>query len=264
MHGRSLEALSPRELRLMFRSGKIVRPTTGLAHGYAQANLLVLPQAAAFDFLMFCTLNPKPCPVLEVGRPGDPHSYRFAPGADIRYDLPLYRVYEGCKWNEVTEISSLWEHDSTFFLLGCSFSFEEALVQAGIPIRNVEQRRNCPMYITNIDCTPAGRFKGKLVVSMRPIPAQLVARAVEVTARFPRAHGSPIHIGEPESIGIPDLTKPDFGDPLDWVKGDVPVFWACGVTSQLAATQAGLPVVIAHAPGHLLIGDIRCEELAWW
>lgn len=260
---KTARGLSPAELRSAIRKGDFDRPTPGLAPGYAQANLVVLPKDLAFEFLLFCQRNPKPCPVLDVTEPGDPEPKMVAPGADLRTDLPRYRIYEyGQMVAEVTDITNYWREDFVAFLLGCSFTFEEALLSAGIPVRHIEEEKNVPMYITNIPCRAAGFFQGPLVVSMRPIPAHLVTKAVQVTSRFPAVHGAPVHIGYPEVIGIKDIAKPDFGDAVTIYPGEVPVFWACGVTPQAVVMNSKPPLVITHAPGHMFITDLRNEELA--
>lgn len=251
------------ELRAAIRRGEYTQPTPGLAPGYAQANLVILPQKYAFDFLLFCTRNPKPCPVLDVTEAGSPVPRLAAPGADLRTDLPRYRVWEcGVLKAEVTDISAYWRDDLVAFLLGCSFTFEAALLGAGIPVRHIEEGRNVPMFITDRECTPAGVFHGPLVVSMRPIPPDQVVRAVQVTSRYPAVHGAPVHIGDPAVIGIRDVMKPDFGDAVTFKPGEVPVFWACGVTPQAVAMEAKPDFMITHAPGHMFITDLRNEELA--
>ncbi|MHB1415158.1 MAG: putative hydro-lyase, partial [Chloroflexota bacterium] len=221
----------PAAIREAIRRGEWARPTAGLAPGYVQANLAILPRDLAFDFLVFCQRNPKPCPLLDVTDIGSPHPPLLAPGADLRTDLPRYRVYrEGRLEAEVRDITDLWRDDLVAFLLGCSFTFEEALLAAGIPVRHQEEGVNVPMFITNVECRPAGAFHGPMVVSMRPIPQGQVIRAVQVTSRFPSVHGAPVHIGDPLALGIRDLGKPDFGDPVSIRANEVPVFWACGVT----------------------------------
>ncbi len=253
----------PSAVRELFRRGELVRPTAGLAEGYAQANLVVLPQEVAFDFLLFCQRNPKPCPVLEVMEPGEFEPKATAPGADIRRDLPLYRIYRhGQMVAEVQDLVDYWDDNLVTFLLGCSFTFESALLRAGIPVRHIEAGCNVPMYITSIQTRPAGRFHGPMVVSMRPIPRDQVVRAVQVTSRYPQVHGAPVHIGDPEAIGIKDLGRPDFGDPVEVRPGEVPVFWACGVTPQAVALEVKPPLMITHAPGHMFITNVRDEELA--
>ena len=256
-------AKSPRELRALIRRAEWNAPTAGLALGYVQANLVVLPQAQAFDFLLFCQRNPRSCPLIEVMEPGITEPAITAPGADIRTELPRYRVYrDGVLTREVEDIKEEWRDDLTTFLLGCSFTFEAALASAGIPLRHMEEGKNVSMYVTNIDTVPAGRFSGPTVVSMRPIPRNKVVKAVQVTSRFPNAHGSPLHIGDPRAIGIQDLEHPDYGDSTIIKEEEVPVFWACGVTPQAVAVRSKPPLMITHAPGHMFITDMRDEELA--
>lgn len=253
----------PAELRSRFRRGDLVRPTAGLAPGFVQANLVVLPRAQAFDFLLFTQRNPKPCPLLEVVEPGSAEPRQMAPGADLRTDLPKYRVYrDGVLVDEPIDLSSRWSGDLVSFLIGCSFTFESALVDAGIPVRHIEQCSNVPMYITSLPTVPAGAFHGPMVVSMRPIPSGQIVRAVQVTSRFPAVHGAPVHIGDPAAIGIADLAKPDLGDPVEIRAGEVPVFWACGVTPQAVAMASKPALMITHAPGHMFITDRRDSEYA--
>ena len=254
---------SPRQVREMFRQGGLVRPTAGLCKGYVQANLAIVPKNLAYDFLLFCQRNPKPCPVLDVTDAGSPEPRFLAPGADLRYDIPLYRVWKsGVLVDEPTDVAKYWRDDLVAFLLGCSFTFETALLNADVPVRHIEEDRNVPMYITNIACRPAGFFHGPTVVSMRPMRPDLAIRAVQVTSRFPGVHGAPEHIGDPAAIGIADVHKPDFGDSVTIHPGEVPVFWACGVTPQAVAMAVKPELMITHAPGHMFIGDIRDESLA--
>lgn len=258
--GEALRSLTPAAVRGRFRAGLRV-PTAGCAAGFSQANLVVVQQEAASEFERFVRLNPKPCPLLDITEPGTPLT-RLAAGADLRTDLPAYRVWEhGECAAEPDDISAYWRGDLVAFLLGCSFTFERALAEAGVPVRHVEQGSNVPMFITNRQCQPAGRFAGPLVVSMRPVPAGLVATAAEVTARFPAAHGAPVQAGDPAALGIADLARPDFGDPVVPEAGDVPVFWACGVTPQVALIRAMLPLAITHAPGHMLVTDVPDADL---
>ncbi|MCL6518010.1 putative hydro-lyase [Alicyclobacillus sp.] len=253
--------LTPSEMRERIRSGAWTGPTAGAATGYTQANLAILPRDLAFEFLLFCQRNPKPCPVLDVTEPGSPVPKLVAPTADLRTDVPKYRVYRnGELVEETTDIRPWWSDDLVAFLLGCSFTFERALMDNGVPVRHIEENCNVPMYKTNIPCTPAGRFSGPMVVSMRPIPQGQVVRAVQVTSRFPAVHGAPVHIGDPEAIGIRDLAKPDFGDPVPVRPGEVPVFWACGVTPQAVAMHVKPALMITHAPGHMFITDVRDEQ----
>src|SRR6266540_758462 len=239
-------------VRCLARSGELSGPTAGLAMGFVQANLVVVPRDLAFDFLLFCQRNPKPCPLLDVTEAGSPEPRLVAPGADLRTDLPRYRVYrDGELTDEPTDLRGWWRDDFVGFLLGCSFTFESALLQAGVPVRHLEQGCNVPMYRTNLACRPAGVFNGPMVVSMRPLtPAQAVT-ATRVCGRFPRAHGVPVHFGDPAVIGIRDVSKPDFGDPVEVRSGEVPVFWACGVTPQAVAMQVRPPFLITHKPGHM-------------
>jgi uncharacterized protein YcsI (UPF0317 family) len=227
-----------------------------------QANLVVVPRELAFDFLLFCQRNPKACPLLEVTEVGSPEPRQTAAGADLRTDLPRYRVYrDGELTDEPDDLRPLWQADFVAFLLGCSFTFENALQQAALPIRHLEMSCNVPMYRTNIPCASAGCFAGPMTVSMRPMtPAQAV-RAVRVCSRFPRAHGAPVHLGDPTVIGIRDLDKPDFGDPVEIHPGEIPVFWACGVTPQTVAMQARPPLLITHKPGHMFVTDLRDIDL---
>ena len=252
-----LARATPRQVRALIREGRWDRPTAGLCHGYLQANLVVLPREQADDFLLFCQRNPAPCPLLETTQPGSWVPRRTAPDADLRTDVPRYRVYRyGRLEAEPTDIVALWRDDLVAFLLGCSFTFEAALMAAGIPVRHIEERKNVPMYITRVPCVPAGVFRGPLVVSMRPIPAQLVDRAIEVTAALPAAHGAPVHVGDPAAIGIADLARPDYGEAVTVRPGEVPVFWACGVTPQAVALESRPVLMITHAPGHMFITDL--------
>lgn len=258
----TLSCQLPADVRTACRNGEWTDVTAGLCGPFAQANLAILPADWAFDFLRFCQANPKPCPVLEVTDPGDPVLHRVAPQADLRTDLPRYRVYRhGELVDEVLDLTTLWQDDLVGFLIGCSFSFEAELLTAGIPVRHIELGSNVPMYRTNIPCHPAGRFHGPVVVSMRPMLAHQAIQAVTVTSRLHAVHGAPIHLGDPSLIGISDLDKPDYGDPVPLYPGEIPVFWACGVTPQAAALASKPPLMITHAPGHMLITDIRNEEL---
>jgi uncharacterized protein YcsI (UPF0317 family) len=254
--------LTPSQAREVFRTGEIPETTSGWCRGYVQANLLVVPRDLAFDALLFAVRNPAPCPLLEVTDPGDPYAREVAT-ADLRTDLPAYRVYEnGRLAAEVPDVTELWRDDLVAFLIGCSFTFEAALATAGVPLRHIEQGRNIPMYVTSRACRPAGRLAGPLVVSMRPIPEDLVGLAAEVTARHPAAHGAPVHAGDPSALGIANLAEPDFGDPVELQPGDVPVFWACGVTPQAVLMASNPPFAITHSPGRMLITDRTDENLA--
>ena len=252
----------PVKVREMIREEKITGPTSGMCPGYAQANLVVLPKEYAYDFLLFTQRNPKSCPVLEVSEEGDRYLRRVAPGADIASEIPKYRIYEkGVLTGEYTNVESFWRKDLVSFLIGCSFSFESELLDAGIEVRHISMGCNVPMYITNIECEPAGIFSGKMVVSMRPIPYEQIVKAVTVTGQMPKVHGTPIHIGDPSVIGIKDVNKPDFGDAVSIMPGDVPVFWCCGVTPQSVVMNVKPSFCITHAPGHMLITDVKNTEL---
>jgi uncharacterized protein YcsI (UPF0317 family) len=250
-------------VRQACRTGAWRTQTSGLAAGYAQANLVILPAADAADFRLFCERNPKPCPLLDVTAPGDVTPKIAAPDADLRTDLPGYRVWRrGELVAEVPEIRDLWRDDLVAFLIGCSFTFEAALLRDGVPVRHIELGRNVPMYRTNIPCTPAGRFHGPLVVSMRPMKPAEAIRAVEVTSRFPAVHGAPVHWGDPLAIGISQIDRPDFGEAVPIYPGEQPVFWACGVTPQAAVMAAKPEFCITHQPGMMLVTDLRDADLA--
>jgi uncharacterized protein YcsI (UPF0317 family) len=252
-------AMSPARARAAFRAGTRV-PTSGWCAGYAQANLIAVPADWAYDVLLFCQRNPKPCPILDVTDPGATGTV-LAEGADLRTDLPGYRVWRhGELVVEPTRVTSLWREDLVCFLIGCSFTFETALTQAWLPLRHVEQERNVSMYVTDRQCRPAGRIHGPMVVSMRPIPAELVDAAIRLTARMPAVHGDPVHVGNPAALGIADLDRPDFGDAVRAEPDDVPVFWACGVTPQAAVMASKPPFAITHQPGHMFITDVPDAE----
>lgn len=250
------------QVRAVCRSGEYRGPTPGLALGHVQANLVVLPKEWAFEFLLFCQRNPKPCPLLDVTEPGCPEPKVVAPGSDLRTDLPAYRLWkDGELIAEPTDIRQFWRDDLVSFVIGCSFSFENALLSAGIPVRHIEQGVNVPMYRTNIWCRQAGHFSGPLVVSMRPLTPEHTVRATLISARFPQAHGAPVHLGDPSAIGIRDICKPDYGDPVEICDGELPVFWACGVTPQAALVRAKPPFAITHKPGHMFVTDLKDSEV---
>lgn len=254
-------ALSPAEARRRFRDG-LVTPTAGWSAGYAQANLIAVPRDYAFDLLLFAQRNPKPCPILDVLEPGQFTGPLLGDDGDIRTDVPAYRIYrDGVLSEEVPDATEYWREDLVAFLVGCSFSFEDALLEAGVPVRHIEEGRNVPMFRTNRPCRSAGRMSGPLVVSMRPIPAEQVADAVRVTSRYPGVHGTPVHVGDPAALGITDLSRPDFGDAGTVRPGEIPVFWACGVTPQAAVMESKPPLAIGHAPGHMLVTDVRDSTL---
>ena len=247
---------TPAEARALFRSIDVAT-TAGFSAGYAQANLVALDKKYAFDFLLFAQRNPKPCPLLGVLEPGQLASPLLS-GGDIRTDIPSYRVFsQGSLIDEPSDATTYWTDTTVAFLIGCSFTFEQALIDNGVPVAHIEQGVNVPMFLTNIDCEPAGVFSGKMVVSMRPIPAGLVSDAVRITSRYPAVHGAPVHVGDPSLIGIEDLAAPDFGDAVDIPPGTVPVFWACGVTPQSIVMHSKPDLAICHAPGKMLITDAR-------
>lgn len=254
------------DARARIRAGEHAGPTSGLAPGFAQANLVILPESHALDFARFCIRNPKPCPLLEITDAGSPHPRGLSRNSDLRTDLPRYRVFEdGSLIDEPTDVRSYWRDDLVSFLLGCSFTFEWALAAAGLPLAHQQQGVNVPMYTTNRSCAGAGPFEGPLVVSMRPFARDDISRAIDVSSRFPAMHGAPIHVGDPAAIGISDLGAPDFGDPVTVQPGEVPVFWACGVTPQAVVIGAKPPLAIFHAPGHMFITDrphaeFDCQE----
>jgi uncharacterized protein YcsI (UPF0317 family) len=249
--------------RLRIRTGDFCGSTAGLAPGNVQANLVILPEPLAHNFLRFAQANPKPCPVLAVSAAGDPHLPRLGEDLDIRSDLPRYRVWRrGELVEEPTDLLHLWSDDLVSFALGCSFSFEESLVEDGIELRHITCGSNVPMYRTNIRCTPADPFAGPLVVSMRPLKPKDAIRAIQITSRFPSVHGAPVHIGLPETIGIRDLAKPDYGDAVPVGSDELPVFWACGVTPQAVIAEIRPDFCITHAPGSMLVTDLRNTALA--
>jgi uncharacterized protein YcsI (UPF0317 family) len=254
--------LTAAEVRNACRAGSHTAPTPGLAPGFVQANLVMLPKDWAFDFLLFCQRNPKPCPLLDVTEPGDPEPRNVAAGADLRYDLPAYRIWEhGELVAEPNDARHFWRDDLVSFVIGCSFTFENALLERGITVRHIEQNRNVPMYRTNRPCRPAGRFSGPLVVSMRPMTPEQAIAATLTCAKFPLAHGAPVQIGDPAALGIADIHRPDYGDAVEIRPGEVPVFWACGVTPQAALAKAKPPFAITHKPGHMFLTDLRDRDL---
>ena len=255
---------SPGMIRKKIRLGEITSPTAGMCDGYAQANLVILPQNMAYDFLLFAQRNPRSCPLLEVTDDGSGSLQFLAKDTDIYSDLPKYRIFKKGKLvEEVTDVSSYKREDLVGFLIGCSFSFESELIEAGVPIRHIEEEKNVPMYLTNIPCKSAGMFSGNMVVSMRPVPYAKIATAVAVTASMSKVHGAPIHIGNPEQIGITNLEAPDFGDMVTIKEGEVPVFWACGVTPQSVVMNSCPDFAITHAPGHMFISDLKNVALKY-
>lgn len=251
-----------RDVRRAAREGRLRGATGGLAPGFVQANVAVLPVRLADDFLRYCRANPRPCPLLEVLEPGDPEPERTAPGADLRTDVPAYRVYrEGRLASEPEDLREGWRDDLVGFLLGCSYTFEQELAEAGFRLPHARDGGAVSMYRTAVPTEPAGPFRGPLVVSMRPLPEDRVDEARRITGRLPLAHGAPLHVGDPSDLGIGDLSRPDYGDPWLPEVGEVPAFWACGVTPQAAAVASGVEFLATHAPGHMFVTDVRMEEV---
>jgi uncharacterized protein YcsI (UPF0317 family) len=255
--------LLAQQARARIRRGDWSSHTSGLAQGHVQGNVVILPAVQATDFLRYCQRNPKPCPLLAVSEPGEVYLPTLGVDIDMCTDVPRYRVWrQGELVDEPTDISALWRKDLVTFVLGCSFSFEQALQEAGLRIRHIDQGRNVPMYRTNIATEAAGPFHGPMVVTMRPFKAADAIRAIQITSRFPNVHGAPVHLGDPRQIGIMDISKPDYGDAVEVIPDEIPVFWACGVTPQAAITQARPDFCITHAPGAMLITDLLNHQLA--
>jgi uncharacterized protein YcsI (UPF0317 family) len=251
------------DVRRACRAGAAIGSTAGIAPGYVQGNLAILPKDLAADFLRFCQMNPKPCPVIGVSDVGDPRLPALGRDLDIRTDLPGYRVWEnGELVEEARDVLRWWRDDLVSFVIGCSFSFEEALIEDGLPLRHVEQGVRVPMYRTNIACASSGPFAGPTVVSMRPLRPGHAIRAIQITSRFPSVHGAPIHIGLPQAIGIEDLARPDYGDAVTVKADELPVFWACGVTPQAVIAASRPSFAITHAPGAMLVTDLKNRQLA--
>ena len=253
---------TPVEARRLIRSGAYDAPTSGLCPGYAQANLIILPKEQAYDFLLFAQRNPKPCPLLEVTEVGAREATICATDCDIATDFPKYRIYRhGELVEEVADVSAYWRDDLVSFVIGCSCSFESELVEAGIEMRHNTMGRNVSMYLTGVDCVPAGSMSGKMVMSMRPIPHDRIVKAVQLSGAIPKVHGAPLHIGDPAAIGVKDIAHPEFGDPVDIREGEVPVFWACGVTPQSIVMNSKPEFAITHAPVCMLITDTKNIDL---
>ncbi len=251
------------EVRHLSRSGALTGQTAGLAPGYVQGNLAILPRDWAEEFLHFCQANPKSCPLLGMSEPGNPAIPLLGADLDIRTDIPRYRIWKkGEVVEEPLDLKSVWRDDLVSFVIGCSFSFEEVLLQNDVPIRHIALGTNVPMYRTNIPTERAGRFHGPMVVSMRPLKPADAIRAIQITTRLPAVHGAPVHIGFPDGIGIKDITQPDYGDAVPVEADELPVFWACGVTPQAAIVAARPPFAITHAPGHMLVTDLKNTQLA--
>ena len=255
--------LSPSEFRQLIRNNEHTGNTSGFCSGYVQTNMVILPKDWAADFQQFCQQNPKPCPVLGISAPGSWEIPKLAKDLDIRSDLPSYKIFEeGKVTHEVTNISEYWQDDLVTFMLGCSFSFEEPLIDNGLEVRNVTEQCNVPMYNTNIACDPSIKFSGNMVVSMRPFLATDAIRAIQICTRFPAVHGAPIHFGDPSLIGIDDINHPDFGDAVTIKENEIPLFWACGVTPQAALEHAKPPFCITHSPGCMLVTDVKNSSLS--
>lgn len=254
---------APVQIREYIRNEKWIGPTTGIALGFVQANLVIIPENLALDFLLFCQRNQSACPILEFTEPGAVNLNYLAKDVDLRTDLPKYRVYKrGVLVDEPLNIVGYWQTDFVSFLIGCSLSFEKALIDANIPLRHLENNKNGAIYISSIKCNPAGRFRGNMAVSLRPIPREKLIRAIQITSRFYKAHGAPVHIGNPALIGIKNLDKVDYGDPPIFKDNDVPVFWACGVTPQVVALESKPEIMITHCPTHMFVSDIKDAEIA--
>ncbi|NVK25094.1 MAG: putative hydro-lyase [Gammaproteobacteria bacterium] len=252
------------DIRQAIRAGEITGNTSGMGSGLVQANLVILPEKYAADFLRFCQFNPKPCPLIAMSdEPGNPIISVAGKDVDIRTDIPQYRLFQhGELQQQVSDISSVWRDDLVVFLLGCSFSFEEPLISDGIEVRNISENVNVPMYDTNIACRPAGIFRGNMVVSMRPMLAADAIRAIQICSRFPQVHGAPVHLGDPSLIGISELSAPNYGDAVTIKPNELPVFWACGVTPQAAINNAKPDFSITHSPGCMLVTDIANSKLS--
>ena len=259
----NLQQATPQEIRKLIREGKLTDHTSGMAKGYVQANVVILPSSYAYDFLKFCFRNPKTCPLLDVSEIGSPSFPYYGKEADIRTEVPKYRIYEhGELIRETDNITDLYTEDMVSFLIGCSFTFEHALLEAGVPVRHIEEAHNVPMYRTNIPAEPSGQFKGNITVSMRPMTIAQAIQATEITSHFKNVHGTPIHIGSPKELGISNINEPDYGEPVTIKDGEVPVFWGCGVTPQSVALDTKPDIMITHSPGHMFITDIKDSELS--
>ncbi|GEA91878.1 putative hydro-lyase [Leuconostoc mesenteroides] len=255
--------MTPTEFRKKVRNNEFQKPTAGMCPGYAQTNLIVLPWEDAYDFLLFAQRNPKPIPILEVTEVGSRELQTLGNDIDVATDFPKYRIYRNGKMvDEYLSVVDFWREDLVSFLIGCSFSFEDLLVDAGIEIRHITEKANVPMFNTNIPLKQAGKFSGNMVVSMRPIKSSQIATAVNVTNRLPGVHGAPIQIGNPAEIGIYDLAHPDYGDAVTINENEIPVFWACGVTPQAAVMASKPKFAITHSPGHMLITNISNRDLS--
>lgn len=252
-----------RDVRMRVRRGEWRHQTSGSAPGIVQGNVAIFPERWAHDFLVFCRANPKSCPLISVSEPGNPLLPDLGRDIDIRTDVPQYCIFEDGQRVKVThDIRDLWRDDLVTFVLGCSYSFEEALVAEGIRLRHLERGTGVPVFRSNIAMKAAGPFSGEIVVSMRSFNASDSHRVAQITSRYPLLHGGPVHVGDPREIGIADLMKPDWGDPVPVMPGEIPMFWGCGVTPQLAIERARLPFCITHKASHMLITDRLIAELS--
>lgn len=257
-----MASASPADLRRAIRAGRHAGLTSGLAPGFAQANLAVLPAEFAGNFVRFCEANPFACPLLGISRPGDPRIPGLGEDLDVRTDLPAYRVYrDGLLAGTAGDIADLWRDDLVAVAIGCWFGVEEALQAAGIRLRHIELGIQGPLFRSSLPARPAGLFGGTQVVSMRPFAPRDVETVAAITARYPKSHGAPLHRGDPAPLGIRDLSAPDFGEPISLESGEIPLYWGCGLTALTALERARLPLFITHAPGAMLITDLRNESL---
>ena len=252
-----LKTMGLHDVRNAIRDQSYRGHTAGLGAGFLQANLAIMPESYALDFMRYCQRNPKPCPLTGVSDTGNPMMTTMGKDIDIRTDIPVFNIYQqGQLTSEATDISDIWQDDFVVFALGCSFTFEHALQRAGISLWHIQNDTTVPMFRSNIETVAAGPFHGRMAVSMRAIPKESLRKTIDVSSRYPLAHGAPVHWGDPKKIGIQDVSRPDWGDPAPVAEGEIPVFWACGVTPQIAIEQAQLPICITHKPGHMLITDI--------
>ena len=257
------EYYHPNEIRLLIRNEEWKSSTVGLAKGYVQANVLIIPKEKAYEFMLFCIRNPKPCAVIEVLDEGNPVPEFSCSNSDIRFDISKYRIYKKGRLDcETYNIADYWRNDFVTFILGCSFTFENALLNAGIRIKHIEESKKVPMYSTNIKCNKVGNIETNMVVSMRPISWDNIAETIQITSRYPTMHGAPVHIGSPRDIGIADIMKPDFGDPVEISNNEAPVFWACGGTVYNFVNELKCDIAITHAPSHMYILDLKDESFA--
>lgn len=258
----SLETSIPSDVRQAIRSGRWRGNTKRLALGRHQANVTILPERYAFDFMRFCFRNPKALPLLDVCEPGDPVPRHAAPDADLRTDVGEYLVLrDGQIMDRVRTLEPIWRSDHVAFLTGCNLSIDRVMLDSGIPFPHLVDEQAFPaQFRSSISCSTAGRFHGPLVVSLRPVPDALVIPLVELTSRYRQSHGAPIHVGDPAVIGIHDLERVDWGRPNAIPPGHTPMFWACGITAQAVAIASAIPEMIVHKPGHMFVTDLIVRE----